>query len=75
MPILRYFEAWVSRIQSTLFKTTVFILQLFNVKLNFCCNDLNFKLNWYFCANTKEVVKNFAVIRSVAVKRVDCTKG
>ena len=73
MPILRYFEAWVSRIQSALFKTIVFVLQLFYAKLNFCCNEFNFKLNWYICAN--EVVKNFAVIKSVVVKRVDCTKG
>ena len=37
----------------------------------FSCNEFNFKLNWYFCANTNDV-KNFAVIKSVVVKRVDC---
>ena len=53
---------------------TVFVLQLFYVKLNFSCNELNFKLSWYFCANTNEDIKNFAAIKSAVVKRVDCTR-
>ena len=34
----------------------------------FCCNELKLKLNWYICANTSDVVKNFAVINSVSIK-------
>ena len=36
-------------------------LQL-DLKSNFWCNELKFKLNWYICANTRstDVVKNFA---------------
>ena len=29
--------------------------------------------NWYICANTIDVVKNFAVIKNVAVKSFYCT--
>ena len=43
-----------------------------DVKLNFCCNESKFKLNWYICANTIDVVKNFAVIKNVAVKSFHC---
>ena len=30
--------------------------QISCVKLNFCCNEFKFKLNWYICANTIDVV-------------------
>ena len=60
-------------VQSTLLRMSC-CPQLFDVEQNFCCNEFNFKLNWYFCANTNDVVKNFAVIKSVIVKRVDCIK-
>ena len=39
-----------------------------DAKLNFCCSELKFKLNRYICANTIDVVKNFAVIKSVTIK-------
>ena len=55
---------------TALFTTTVFVPILSYVKLNFCCNEFNFKLNWYYCANTYDVVKNCVVIKSVVVKRV-----
>ena len=51
----------------------VFFPKKFDVKQNFCCNEFNFKLNWKFCAKANDVVKNFAVIKNVVVKRVDCT--
>ena len=44
------------------------------IKLNFCCNELQFKLNWYNCANTNDVVRmNFSVIKSVRIKSFSCT--
>ena len=46
-------------IQSIPFTTTVFVPKKFDLKLNFCCNELKFKLYWYICANTTDVVKNF----------------
>ena len=40
-------------IQSILFTTTMFVPNEFDIiKLNFCCNELKFKLNWCICANT-----------------------
>ena len=60
------------KIQSTLFSTTLFVPKEFEGKLNFCCNEFKFKLNWYICANTIDVVKNFAVIKNVAVKSFHC---
>ena len=59
-------------IQSTLFTTTLFVPKKIDVKLNFCCNEFKFKLNWCICANTTDVVKNFAVIKNVAVKSFHC---
>ena len=55
-------------LKSTLFTTTLFVPKNFDVKLNFCCNKFKFKLNWYIWANTIDVVKNFAVIKNVAIK-------
>ena len=46
--------------------------QIFDVKLNFCCNGFKFKLNWYIWTNTIDVVKNFAVIKNVAIKSFHC---
>ena len=43
--------------------------QIIDIKLNFCCNEFKFKLNWYIC---NDVVKNFAVIKSVAIKSFLC---
>ena len=40
--------------------------------MNFCCNEFNFKLNWYICTNTNDVVKNFAAIKSVGIKSFHC---
>ena len=34
------------------------------IKLNFCCNKTKINLNWYICANTTKLVKNFAAIKS-----------
>ena len=59
---------------STLFTTTLFVPKLFGVKLNFCRNEFKFKLNCYICANTIDVVKNFAVIKNVAVKSFHCIR-
>ena len=59
-------------VQSTLFTTTLFVPKLFDVKLNFFCNEFKFKLNKYICANTIDVVKSFAVIKNVAVKSFHC---
>ena len=46
--------------------------QIYDVKLNFCCYLFKFKLNWYICAKTIDVVKNFAVIKNVAIKSFHC---
>ena len=46
--------------------------QKFDVKLNFCCNRFKFKLYWYIWANTIDVVKNFTVIKNVAIKSFHC---
>ena len=43
------------------------------LKLNFCCNEFRLKLNWYICANTIDVVKNFSVIKNVIIKSFHCT--
>ena len=51
---------------------TLFVPKEFDVKLNFCCNEFKFKLNWFICANTIDVVKNFAVIKNVAIKCFHC---
>ena len=51
---------------------TVFVPKYVDVKLNFCCNELKFKLNWYIYANTTDV-KSFAVIKSVSIKSFNCT--
>ena len=51
---------------------TVFVPIKRDVKLNFCCNEIKFNLNLYIYANTTDVVKNFAVIKSVSIKKVDC---
>ena len=40
----------------------------YNINLNFCCNVIKFNLNWYICAHTTDIVKNFAVIKSVRIK-------
>ena len=61
------------QIQSTLFTTTLFVPKQFDIKLNFYCNEFKFKLNWYICANTIDVEKNFAVIKNVALKSFHCT--
>ena len=42
------------------------------VKLNFCCNEFKSKVNWYICANTTDIVKNFAVIKNVTIKSFHC---
>ena len=60
------------RIQSTLFTTALFVPKYYDVKLNFCCNEFKFKLNWYIWANTTDVLKNFAVIKNVAIKSFHC---
>ena len=57
-----------SSFQSTLFTMTLFVPKYFDVKLNFCCKEFKFKLNWYICANTIDVLKNFAVIKNVTIK-------
>ena len=31
------------------------------------------KLHWYICANTIDVVKNFAVIKNVTIKSFHCS--
>ena len=49
---------------------TVFVPKQFDIKLNFCCIEIKFKLNWHICANTTGAVKNFDVIKSVSIKRV-----
>ena len=41
----------------------VFVPKQFDIKLNFYCNEIKFKLNWQICANTTEAVKNFDVIK------------
>ena len=33
---------------------------------------MKFKLNWYFCANTTDIVKNFVVIKSASIKSFHC---
>ena len=40
----------------------------FDVKQNLCCNQLKYKLNWYICANTTNVVKRVALIKFVSIK-------
>ena len=57
-----------------LYNATVCPLPQIDVKLNFCCNEFKFKLNWQGCANTIDV-KNFAVIKNVAVKSFHCIAG
>ena len=52
-----------SYIQST---PAVFVLQIFDIKLNFCCNEPN------TCTNNNDVEKNFAVIKSVSIKSFNC---
>ena len=52
---------------------TVFVHKYFDVKLNFCCNELKFKLNWYICANTTEILKTFTVKKSVSIKSFHCS--
>ena len=42
------------------FKMTAFVPKYFDFKLNFCCNELKFKLNWYICANTSNK-NNFTI--------------
>ena len=49
---------------------TVFVPKYFDIKLNLCCNERKINRNWYICANTTDVVKNFAVIKNVGIKRV-----
>ena len=48
---------------------------MLSVKLNFCFNELKFKLNWCICANTTDVVKSFDVNKSVSIKSFHCIKG
>ena len=60
-------------IKSTLFTTTVFVPKMIDVELNVCCNDLKFKVNWYICANTTDVVKNFAVMKSASINSFNCS--
>ena len=51
---------------------TLFVPKYFDIKLNFCCKEFKFKLNWYIWANTIDVVENFAVIKNVAIKSFHC---
>ena len=48
-------------------------MKLFTVKVNFHCNEIKFNVNWYICANTNDVVKNFAAIKNVSIKKFHCT--
>ena len=48
--------------------------QIIDVKMNFCCNEFKSKVSWYICANTIDVVKNFAVIKNVTIKSFHCIK-
>ena len=52
---------------------TVFVPKQFDIKLNSCCNEIKFELNWHICSNTTDAVKNFDVIKSVSIKRVHST--
>ena len=59
-------------VKSTLFATSVFVFKMIDVELNVCGIDLKFKVNWYICAYTTDVVKNFAVIKSVSINSFNC---
>ena len=49
------------------------MLKLMDKKIvNNECKELKLKLNWYICANTTDVLKNFAVIKSVSIKSFHC---
>ena len=56
----------------TFFTTAVFVPKSFDIKQSFCCYELKFMLNWYICANTTDIVKNFAVIKSVSIQSFHC---
>ena len=45
---------------------------LFDVKLDLCCNQFKYKLNWYICENTTDIIKNVALIKFVSIKKFHC---
>ena len=51
---------------------TVFVPKKLDAKLSFYCNKLKFKLKWYIYAHTTDVVKIFAVIKSVSIMSFYC---
>ena len=67
-PFYTGFTIIYMELQSTFITMTLFVLKYFEVKLNFYCKELQFKISWYICATTNVVVKNFAVIKNVTVK-------
>ena len=42
------------------------------LKLNCCCNECKFRVILCICAASTDVIKIFAVIKSVVIKRVHC---
>ena len=38
----------------------------------FFSNKIKLNINWYISANATDVVNNFAVIKSISIKSVDC---
>ena len=65
----------VTRIQWTLFTTTVFVPKYFDNKLNLLFREYIFRTIKPLCAYQNGVVKNFAVVMSSVIKRVDRSKG
>ena len=49
-----------------------FSLGALRVKLNFLCNALKSKLNWYICASTTNIVENFSILKRVSMKSFHC---